>query len=86
MEGLRLILNDGTIIEEGSAGYAQGFLWLYFTGYTFLETAMIFSDKTKTQHIVFQYGEMQDVYDGFTECVNVNIDIDNKISVCLTKG
>lgn len=86
MDGLKLILNDGTEIDGGRAGYAQGFLWLHFTGYSFFDAAMMFSDSTKTQHIIFQYGEMQDVFDGFTECVHVSIDMDGQVSVCLTKG
>ena len=85
MEGVRLILNDQTIIENGSAGYSAGSLWLYFTGYTMMEIAQIFCDPGKTSHIVFQYGEMQDTYDGFTSCINMSIDIDGNASGCLVK-
>lgn len=85
MEGRRLILNDGTIIENGQAGYSSGFLWLYFTGYTMMQM-MIFCDDDKTRKIVFQYGDMSDEYDGFTNCVTMNIDTDGNNSVCLKKG
>lgn len=85
MEGTRLILNNGTTIEGGSAGYASGNLWLYFTGYTMMEIATMFCNPEVTSHIVFQYGEMEDVYDGYTSCINMNIDIDGNASVCLTK-
>lgn len=84
--GQRLILNDGTIIEGGKAGYAQGFLWCYFTGYTLPQAAMLFFDPTKTARIVFQYGEMEDVHEGFTNCINTGIDVDGRVSVCMTKG
>ena len=84
--GQRLILNDGTIIEDGSAGYSQGLLWCYFTGYTLPQAAMLFIDPAKTARIVFQYGEMETVHEDFTNCVNINIDIDGKVSVCMVKG
>ena len=86
MEGRRLILNDGTIIEGGEAGYSQGFLWVWFTGYTLQQAALMFFDTSKTSKIVFQYGEMESVYEGFTTVMNLGIDVDNKVSVCLTKG
>ena len=83
--GRRLILMDGTTIENGEAGYAGGFLWLYFTGYTIAEAAGIFTDPEKTGRIVFQYGQMEDTYDGYTDCRALNMDGDGKVSVCLTK-
>lgn len=86
MEGLRLILNNKIIIENGSAGYSGGFLWLYFAGYTLPEAGAIFFDPSNTAKIVFQYGDMEDTYDGFTVCTNLMIDSDGSISVCLIKG
>jgi len=85
-EGQRLILNDGTVIEGGGAGYADGFLWLYFTGMTFVQASQLFCDAGKTVHIVYQYGEMENAYDGFTECMTVQIDSDGHVSVCLKKA
>lgn len=84
--GQRLILNDGTVIEDGRAGYAQGFLWCYFSGFTIQQAAMLFFDPEKTAKIVFQFGEMEDTYEGFTNCTTVTIDVDGFVSVCLTKG
>lgn len=86
LTGRRLILNDGTIIEDGEAGYAQRNLWLWFTGYTLQDAASIFFNAFKTAHIIFQYGEMQDEYDGYTNCTALQIDTDGRISICLTKG
>lgn len=86
MDGRRLILMDGTTLEDGEAGYAQGFLWLWFSGMTLAEAFALFIDPAKTGHIVFQYGEMEDVYDGFTNCTSVSIDVDGRVSVCMTKG
>ena len=87
MEGVRLILNDGTIIENGRCGYADGSLWAHLpTGYTMQQAASLFFDAEKTSKIVFQYGDMSEEYDGFTECVNLYINTDGEIWVCLKKG
>ena len=86
MEGRRLILNDGTVIENGEAGYASGFLWLYFRGYTIAQASVLFCDPNVTERIVFQYGDMEDVYEGYTECMVIKIDADGRNAVCLTKG
>ena len=84
--GRRLILNDGTTIENGQAGYSQGFLWCYFTGYTMQQAASLFFDSEKTARIVFQYGEMEDEYNGFTNCININVNTDGLVSVCMVKA
>lgn len=83
MTGRRLILNNDIVIENGEAGYSAGFLWCYITGYTMAEAAEIFLSPGNTARIIFQYGEMEDQYDGYTECMNLMIDTDGKISVCL---
>ena len=85
MNGRRIILKDETIIEEGEAGYSQGYLWLWFTGYTMQQAAAMFFDPEKTAHIVFQIEETQDEYDGFTECIVLQIDVDGHISVCMKR-
>ena len=85
MKRLRLILNDGTAIEGGRAGYAAGSLWLYFAG-TMQQAVSMFLDPAKTARIVFVYGEMSDEYEGFTNCTSINCDIDGNISVCMVKG
>ena len=84
-EGQRLILNDGTVIEDGSCGYADGHLWCWLFC-TMQAAAALFMDPERTEKIVFEYGEMSSEYDGFTNCTNLFIDGDGKVSVCLTKG
>ena len=85
MDGKRLILNDGTTIENGQAGYSEGILWCFFAG-TMQQAANIFFDPSKTGKIIFQYGEMEEVYEGFTNCTSINMDVDGNVSVCLKKG
>lgn len=84
--GRRLILADGTRIEDGEAGYAEGFLWCYFGGMTMTEAAGIFLDAEKTARIRFEYGEMADEYEGFTTVRVMRTDVDGEISICLEKG
>ena len=84
MEGQRLTLNDGTIIDNGSAGLSSGFLWLYLPGYTIQQAAAIAFDNNKTAVIVFDYGDMSDTYEGYTVCTTIS-EADGQASVCLTK-
>lgn len=83
--GRRLILADRTVIENGEAGYADGFLWLWFSGMTMQEASVIFFDPEKTAVIIFEYGEMKDRYEGFTNCRSISVSADGLISVCMTK-
>ena len=54
MNGHRLILNDGTVIEDGEAGLSSsGNLWLWFGGYTMMQAAAMFFDPEKTEKITF---------------------------------
>ena len=56
--GQRLILADKTTIENGAAGYAEGFLWCYLTGVSMAEAGVLFFDPEKTARIIFEYGEI----------------------------
>ena len=86
MTGQRLILNDETVIENGSAGFSGGVLWL-FVPLTMQAAAQTFLDPEKTAKIIFQYGEMQDEYEGYTDCTVLNKDVfGNNVNVCMRKG
>ncbi len=67
MADCKLILNDGTELEESQCGYAEHRLWCYIKGLTLAEAFAVFSDPEKTQTIRFQYGSVTDTYIGFTE-------------------
>ena len=86
MDGRQLVLNDGTIIPDGNAGYADGFLWLWFAGFTMQEVASMFLDPEKTSRIEYDYGDMQDVYEDFTNCTSISVSVDGNASVCMAKG
>lgn len=83
--GRKLILADGTTIEGGEAGYSGGFLWLWFTGLTIMDAGAIFFNRNITSVIRFEYGEMEDVYNGFTACRTLQVDEDGNVSVCMAK-
>ena len=84
MEGNRLILNDGTVIENGRAGKADKILWLWLPGWTMAQAAEIFFDPAKTGKIIFQYGEMEDVFTNYTNCTSLMMD-SGEIAVSLER-
>ena len=86
MEGVRLILMDGTVLENATAGSASGVLWCMIPGMTMEQAAAVFLDPNKTGHIVFQYGDMEDEYNGFTTCTALDLDYGDKLSVTLKRG
>lgn len=86
MTGRRLILADGTKLEEAEAGYASGNLWCWIPNCSMATAFGLFTNPNRTRKIIFQYGEMQDEYNGFTTCTNVSVDPDGRASVCMTKG
>lgn len=83
--GHRLILADGTEIENGRAGYNAGYLVLWLPGYTMAEAAAVAFNPLKTDRIVFQYGEMEDVYEHFTTCKTLNMQ-ENEIEASLLRA
>ena len=85
-QGKRLIFNDETVIEDGTAGYSEGFLWCWITGFSMQQAAQVFFDPEKTEKIIFEYGGLSDTYTGFTNCINISINVDGLVSVCMTKG
>lgn len=85
MEGRRLILADGTTFENGEVGYADGNLWCWIPNCSMQTAVNVFMNPVKTKRIVFQYGDMEDAYNGFTNCTNIMADPDRKASVCLQK-
>jgi len=86
MDTIQIVLNDGTIIPDGRVGYAEGFLWCYLTGYTLGQAATLFFDTNRTAKITFVYGEMQDIYEGFTSPFHISTDAGGVVSVGLKRG
>ena len=85
LDGRRLILNDGTTLERGEAGFAEGFLWCYIPNFTMQQAASLFFDASKTSRIEFDYGDMKDTYEGYTTCTRL-LDEGDRVSVCMVRG
>lgn len=84
--GRRLILADGTVLEDGECGCSGGMLWCWIRGTTLREAAEIFLDAGKTARIVFEYGGMSDTYEGFTECAALTADEDGSVTAGLRRS
>lgn len=73
MEGRRVVMADGTELADAEIGYANGHIWCYLQNITLPMAYDLFSDPQKTGTLVFDYGEMQDVYEGFTQMNTIKI-------------
>lgn len=62
-----LKLANNRILSECSAGMTEGALWLFLPKMTMTEAAGIAFDTEALQTILFHYGVMYDVYEGYTE-------------------
>lgn len=82
--GQRIILNDGSYFEDGRCGFSDGFLWCWVRNITLQQAAGFFFNPDKTGKIVYEYGEKQDEYEGFTSCISLSKQYD-EIAVCLVQ-
>ena len=82
---MRLILNDGTVIEGGHAGLAGGYLWMWLPGWTMLQAAEKFLNPEVTSRISFELSETE-VYEGYTNCTVLMVRDGEEFAVCMTKG
>ena len=68
-----LTLNNGTVYETPWCGVAQGILTAAISGgHGVAELAVAFSDPEATARMVFQYGEDEDVFEGYTRLLSVD--------------
>lgn len=82
----KLILADGTTLNVGLCGtYDGGPLYIDVIGKTFTECAQIFSDTTKTVHMVYDTTLEQIEYTGYTELRALNLE-NGYISITMRKA
>ena len=62
----RLILADGTVLENSSCGFADKTLWCWIRGLTMADCFSIFTDPDKTNEITCLYYHTGYKYTGFT--------------------
>ena len=76
-----LVFADGSI-EDASAGYASGVLWLYFRGMTIQQASRIAFNETKTREITYIHGATKDVFTGFVyPYAIINADYEIKVQM-----
>ena len=82
--GRSLTLADGTIYENSTCGYSEGWLWCYLPADTDIHEAFsVFSDKEKTHEIQFRSGNDTTLYKNFTDFFGISKDMDGAIRVQL---
>lgn len=76
MEGRRVVMADGTELIDAEIGYAYGHIWCYLQNITLPMAYDLFSNPQKTGTLIFDYGDMRDVYEGFTQVNTIKISED----------
>lgn len=81
----KLTMMDGTEFVDCECGLADGVLWCYMKGVPFHEAVAAFDNPEKTGRIIFTYGEMMDVYEGFTRITAAVQQKDGRVDIALEK-
>lgn len=72
---MKILLNDGTEYPVNWCGAADGVLTASLAGkYEIPDLALAFGDPEAVARIEFQYGEMCDIFEGFTRLVGLQLD------------
>ena len=80
-----LLLNDGTVINEGRAGLSDGFLWLWLPGWTMRRVAEKVEEGAMSRIVWKTSEDDEEVYTGYTVCMHMEQE-NGRIAVCLVKG
>ena len=84
MQKYILTLNDGGDLVVGTCGAASGHLWIDVYDVSLADCAMIFDNPDNTRHMEFHYGEMTDVFEGYTALTYLSREEDY-VKVCMKK-
>lgn len=78
-----LTLNDGTVFQA-DVGFADGVLWCWLhDGTTLMQAFMAFSNAENTSVITFDYGSVQEVYEGFTQLSYIAVNYNGTVDIAL---
>ena len=66
MEGRRIIFANNVRLEGAEAAFDGRTVWLFMYGKPMKDTLPLVSNPKVTNKITFQFGEMEQVYEGFT--------------------
>lgn len=82
----RLILADGTILDDCDCGYSEKQLWCFLRNLTLVEAFQIFSNPQKVSTVTFEYGADPEIvkttYIGFSNIKSINCR-EETVDVCL---
>lgn len=84
----KLILNDGTELENSYAAETVDFLFLYISnGMNMMQIMMLMMDQSKISRIIYESGEAnQTEYNDYTTVTSINAEYGGMISVSLRKN
>ncbi len=83
---MRVVLADGTIVENCSIGATAFGIWVNVKNMNLMTAAQLFGDPEKTRLMRFEYGSMYDEFEGYTQLSVINCDRENEIRIRLTGG
>lgn len=83
---VRLILADGTVLNNCECGYSNNTLWCFLKDISFSDAFMYFENEDKFNTVIFDIGFQDAFYDritysGFTELITIQKDPDGKVNV-----
>lgn len=85
--GRRLVFHDGSQLENAEAGAVQDMLTLFLKDtLTMSQAAALAFNTEKLSVITFQYGEMDDVYEGYTQLKTLTNDPYDGVIMTLVRG
>lgn len=84
----KLILNDGTELENSYAAETVDYLFLYINnGMNMMQIMMLMMDQSKISRIVYQAGEAnQTEYNDYTTVCGINTEYAGMISVSMRRN
>lgn len=82
----RVILADGTVINDCTIGITASGIWINARGMDIVRAAQLFSDPKRTQTMRFEYGDMYDEVEGFTQVSVFNCDDPQVIKIRMVGG
>ena len=83
----KLILNDGTELNNSYAAESIDYLFLYIdNGMTMLQVMMLMMDQNKISRIVYAAGDNETQYNDYTTVSSITAEYGGMISVSLRKN
>ena len=82
----RVVLADETILNDCTIGITNNGIWIFTRGVDVLTCATLFGDPAKTETMRFEYGDMYDELEGYTQISVINCENPGAIRIRMTGG